>query len=215
VNLKDAVEIGAAVIASLGGGGAIVFGLSTFLGKLWADRALEREKHHYAEILQEAKTNLDKAVNRYQVELDTLALGHRLRTTEEFSRLGLLWKHVAILSAAFNSAATQGFEIVPADPTERKQYKEEQRRQFFEALAKAQNFFLQEKLFIPKGIADCAESTLREAIKESSFYQLWAIDRDAGVRNDYRIESGKALAAFNDGSKALEKLMREHIDGKR
>lgn len=215
MNLKDIVEVGAAIIASLGGGGAIVLGLSGFLGKLWADRALEREKHHYAGILQEAKSNLDKAANRYQVELDTLALAHKLRTTEEFSRLGSLWKHVAILSAAFNSAARQGFEIVPADPTERKQYKDELRQQFFEALAKAQNFFLEEKLFIPKAIADCAESTLREAIKESRFYQLWANDSDQGVRNDYRIESAKALTVFNDGAEALEKLMREHIDGKR
>jgi hypothetical protein len=34
----DVAKVGAAVIISLGGGGAIVFGLSGFLGKVWVDR---------------------------------------------------------------------------------------------------------------------------------------------------------------------------------
>jgi hypothetical protein len=37
-------EIAQAVLLSLGGGGAIVFGLSSFLGKVWAQKILQSEK---------------------------------------------------------------------------------------------------------------------------------------------------------------------------
>jgi hypothetical protein len=60
----DAFRVAAAIIASLGGGGAIVLGLSSYLGKVWADRALEKEKHKYAEILQTTRSDLDRATNR-------------------------------------------------------------------------------------------------------------------------------------------------------
>jgi hypothetical protein len=90
MNWTSAFQLASAIIASLGGGGALVFGLSSYLGRIWADRALEMERHKYAEMLQAAKGELDKATNRYQVELDSLGLVHKLRTTEEFSRLGQL-----------------------------------------------------------------------------------------------------------------------------
>ena len=190
MNWTIAFQLVTAIIVSLGGGAGIVFGLSNYLGKLWADRAIEKEKHKYAEILQTAKGELDKATNRYQVELDSLSLAHKLRMTEEFSRLGQLWKYMAILSSAFNYTASLGLRIVPADKDEREK-------------------------FIPKAIADCAETTLMEAIRECNFYSLFHEHHDPGVRREYRDNGPKCLEKFNDGMNNLEVLMREHIEGKR
>ena len=58
------------VIASLGGGGAIVFGLSGFLGKLWADRALEAQKQQYAQLNLSFTHQLELASKQVQAELD-------------------------------------------------------------------------------------------------------------------------------------------------
>ncbi len=55
VSLKDVFEVAAAVIVSLGGGGAIVFRLSGFLGKLWADRALQTQKEESERQLEEQR----------------------------------------------------------------------------------------------------------------------------------------------------------------
>ena len=146
MNWTFAFHLGTAIIASLGGGGAIVFGLSNYLGKLWADRALEQERHKYAEILQTAKSELDKATNRYQVELDSLRLVHTLRTTEEFSHLGQLWKHMAILQDAFKGTAGLGLMLVPDDADNRKKYLELLRCDYEKALGETRQFFLEEKL---------------------------------------------------------------------
>lgn len=219
MNWTFAFQLGTAIIASLGGGAAIVFGLSNFLGKFWADRALEREKHKYAEILQNAKSALDKAVNRYQVELDSLRLVHTLRTTEEFSHLGKLWQHMAILQNALEGTTQHnvGFCILPADNEMRKKYIEKCRSDYEEALWKARKFFWEEKLFIPRTIADCTESTLLPAIKEKNFYDLFYRDDDGGaeVRREYTQNLPKFKNDFNQGMEMLEKLMREHIEGKK
>jgi hypothetical protein len=205
----------AALIAALGGGAALVFGLSSSLGKVWADRALEKEKHKYADILQTAKSDLDRAANRYQVELDSLTLIHKLRTTEEFTRLGELWKRIAILQDAFTATAGLGLSIVPADNHEASRYKARLRQDYESALLDARNFFLQEKLFIPRHIADTAETTIGAAVKEKNFCDLFAKHHESGVRSQYLENLQTFVADFKTGMQNLEKEMREHIEGSR
>ena len=214
MSFGDALELGTAIVASLGGGGALVFSLSGYLGKIWADRALEREKHEYAELLLTAKSELDKASSRYQVELDALGLVHKLRTTEEFSHLGLLWKHMAILQYAFNASVGSGLRTVPADQEERQKYEAKLRSEYIDALYEARKFLLEEKLFVPKSIADLAEANLKEALKESTLFDLFATHYDPGVRRHYSEDGSKCLDKFNAGMESLESLMREHIDDK-
>jgi len=48
-----------ASIASIGVGGAIVFALSSWLGKVWANRILESERHRFGEELEKTKKELD------------------------------------------------------------------------------------------------------------------------------------------------------------
>lgn len=213
MNWTIAFQIGAAVLASLGGAGAIILGLSNHLGKLWADRALEKQKHSYAEILQNAKSELDRATSRYQVELDSLSLTHKLRTTEEFARLGNLWRYMAILQDAFTWTAGLKLMVVPADPDENKKFKAELRMGFEKSLMEARDFFLQEKLFIPKKIATRAEDTLGHAIKEKNLYDIFFKHHEATVRSQYEQDVAQRLKDFQNGMEKLEELMREHIEG--
>ena len=213
MDFKQVLEICAAVLTSLGGGGAVVFGFSGFLGKLWADRALETERNHYSQLLQETQANLDKAINRYQVGLDTLSLAHRLRITEEFSHLRELWKHMAILAADFETEAGLGVKFLPADPDEQKKILDGQRQSFFDSLFKAQSFFIEEKLFIPNTIAECAASVLRVAGLEANIYLAFANHPDPEVKRHYSLELPQRLIDYKSGMEQLEKLMRRHIDG--
>lgn len=215
MNWTFAFQLGTAIVTSLGGGAAIAFGLSNYLGKVWADRALERERHKYADILQSAKSELDKATNRYQVELDSLKLVHTLRTTEEFARLGKLWKHMAILQDTFKAASGLGLRVVPADENDRRRYLDLLRGEYEKALIEARQFFLEEKLFIPTRVADRAESTLGAAIKEKNFYEIFLKHPDPVSQSVYTNSLSGFVDDFEAGMADLEKLMREHIDGER
>ena len=48
-----------ATLISIGAGGAIVFALSSWLGKVWANRILESERHKFEEELEKTKRELD------------------------------------------------------------------------------------------------------------------------------------------------------------
>jgi hypothetical protein len=203
------------MIASLGGGGALVFGLSGYLGKRWVDRALEKEKNRYAEMLQNAQSELDKATNRYQVQLNTLEHIHQLRTKEEFSRLGQLWKNMAVLKDKFNLSCGTGLRVELADKALREQHRNMLRREYEMAASQAYQFFLEEKLFVPIHVAACAEMTLQNSLKEVHFHALFADDPDPATRLFYSKEVGGCLNGFDRGMEELEKLMRDHISGMR
>ncbi|MEO3864244.1 hypothetical protein [Rheinheimera fenheensis] len=76
----SAFEIAQAVLVSLGGGALIVFGLSSFLGKTWAQR-----------ILQSEKAELDKDIASYKKDLDSLAQAKSLNYQQKID----LYKLVA------------------------------------------------------------------------------------------------------------------------
>jgi len=64
MHFTDLAEIVASVLVSLGGGGAIVLGLSNWLGKIWADRLMEKEKVRYQKELENFKAQLNRENDR-------------------------------------------------------------------------------------------------------------------------------------------------------
>jgi ribosomal protein S21 len=92
---KDVLEISLTIIASLGGGGAIVFALSGYLGRVWADRTLARQQQEYAQLNITFKNQLDVATRRLQIELDAIGHLHKIRTQAEFEKMQELWKRIA------------------------------------------------------------------------------------------------------------------------
>jgi hypothetical protein len=64
MQLTELFEISAAVLASLGGGGVIVLAFSSWLGKVWAARLMEKEKAHYQKELEDFKAQLSREGER-------------------------------------------------------------------------------------------------------------------------------------------------------
>lgn len=74
MSLPDIVNIVAGVIFSLGGGGMIVFGLSSWLGKVWADRLMQSERAKHEATLKKLESQLQhesqSRLREIQNELD-------------------------------------------------------------------------------------------------------------------------------------------------
>lgn len=58
-----------AFLAALGGGGTIVFGLSSWLGKVWSDRLVEKLKAENARALERVKAEFIHEVESYKNKL--------------------------------------------------------------------------------------------------------------------------------------------------
>lgn len=72
INMEDIWNIAFAVITALGGGAAIVFALSSWLGKVWANRILESDKAKYQKEFAELKAELDKCLHAHNVAITRL-----------------------------------------------------------------------------------------------------------------------------------------------
>lgn len=66
------LNLAAAVIASLGSAGVMLFALSSWLGKLWATRIMEREKAELTKSIEETKAELQRSVEYEKAELARL-----------------------------------------------------------------------------------------------------------------------------------------------
>lgn len=86
MEIRDALEVGSVVLASLGGGALLVFSMSNWLGRVWADRLMQAERaKHDAELEQlraQLHTKTSNEIELVKRRLDVAATSH-LREVQE------------------------------------------------------------------------------------------------------------------------------------
>ncbi|QFU22728.1 hypothetical protein FM038_011555 [Shewanella eurypsychrophilus] len=96
----EAFEIAQAILLSLGGGGVIIFALSSFLGKMWAQRILQCEKSEHDKELSEFKSQLDTLVQKrslnyqHKIELYKVTTAPLVEFTSLITTSGLTKDHL-------------------------------------------------------------------------------------------------------------------------
>lgn len=230
IDLKEVSAIGAWVIGSVGSAGAIIVGLSNYLGKMWADRGLEKQRHEYSQLNIAFQNQLDIASRRLQIELDALGLVHKLRTEKEFNQMGALYQKMAILKNTFSLFAQLGLTLSPADAEALKKQNARVREHFDTELNDAVQFIAENGLFIPKHICDVAEAATKAAFREQFTYAIFreyvenplprSFDREdnqelVNTRQQYFDSRNECFAEFSEAMKQFDELCRQHIEGKR
>lgn len=80
MSASDAMEIAQAVLLAVGGGGLIVFALSSWLGKLWAERLMGRERLQHdrdmASLSAELRRQVDAQLAESRNELEIFREKH-------------------------------------------------------------------------------------------------------------------------------------------
>ena len=233
MNAYEAWKLAAALIASLGGGGAIVLGLSGYFGKIWADRGLERQKQEYAKLLERQKqeyaelsirlTNqLELASKRVQVELDRLGVLNKLRSESEFQELVELWKGIARLRFAFGRLPNEKYDLqASADAVPHHRVYLKFSAQFEKRLCEVVELWSEKALSIPQNILQMSGQVLNIAEDEWVFVQRYPDPFDGTA---LELSDQKALADFRERrskhwndfflkSEELLAAMRKHLQG--
>jgi hypothetical protein len=156
----DILKVALTVIGSLGGGGLIVFGLSGYLGKIWADRALAKQKQDYNQLNIAFTHQLDLATRRVQVELDAIGHLHKLRTESEFEKIRELWRCVASLQAAYYNLPRGGIVLSFVDDSLNKKHRVQASFDFSKRLSDTFEVWSRELLSIPEDIANKADELI-------------------------------------------------------
>jgi hypothetical protein len=103
--IRELFETAFAVLISLGGGGAIVVALSAWLGKIWAERLMERERLAHDKELEHLRTEL---LARHTAQLE------HFKAELEIAKTKLLAAHhdkVALYRHALELLAPMGVKI--------------------------------------------------------------------------------------------------------
>ena len=104
MDVSSTFHVALAVLASLGGGGLLVFGLSSWLGKVWANRILESDRRRYREEIERLRGELEKAVYAHRVQFET-----------EFSALSEIWAKLSAVRATMGEVRPTADIIDPAE----------------------------------------------------------------------------------------------------
>lgn len=216
----DVWKVAGAVIASLGGGGVIVLGLSGYLGRIWAERGLEKQKQEYAQLNIAFTHQLDLASKQVQIELDKVGHLHKLRIDSEFQKLGALWKSMARLRFAF-SGLPREHDDQASNKEARHQSNINASNRFFERWKEAFELWNEEALAIPKDIFGVATELLSIANDEVT---LVLEHKDPFDRSSTELSDDKRLSDFLEKRKQrnedflsksmkLLAMMRTYLDG--
>lgn len=81
-SVSDIFAVAGAAIASLGGAGLLVFAMSSWLGKLWARRIMERERSALTISIEQVKADLTRSIEREKAELAKFHEAHRSELQE-------------------------------------------------------------------------------------------------------------------------------------
>jgi hypothetical protein len=209
VTFLDVVKLAGTILFSLGGGGAIVLGLSRFLGRVWADRALEDHRQRYNELNLRLQHTLENASKRLQMELDTVGLVHRLRTREEFTRLAALWKKLAHLEFTLGAISGPREDLGPTYEAGWRKYRGKLIENFETAVHNTQDFFYEEMIFIPEPIAMKAELALSSPLRVLDY--LDSVQDSPLDSVELRKLVQRARDEFGLSLKDLEQLIRVYI----
>lgn len=96
-------EIAGAIILSVGGAGAVLLGLSSYVGKIWAQRILAQDRQKYETELEALKSRFEASNRELQGEIDKTIHIHRLHFETEFGALRSVWEKMAKMRRMMSS----------------------------------------------------------------------------------------------------------------
>jgi hypothetical protein len=98
MSFQDFLKLVGAILAAIGGGGALVLALSSWLGKIWAERILNQDRHRYNVEIEKVKSDyrhlVDSTLERLKDELGRGQFVHHLQFETEFKIYLDLWDKV-------------------------------------------------------------------------------------------------------------------------
>ncbi len=70
--MKEILQLAAAILASIGSAGAIFLGLSSWLGKIWANRILESDRAKYQKEIEELKNKYQLRIKEFEIKTNMI-----------------------------------------------------------------------------------------------------------------------------------------------
>lgn len=121
MDFATVLAISASILVSIGGGAALVFALSSWLGKIWASRIMASDQATHAQSLERLRSKLETErtahFEHYKRQLDVTVATHLRETQDKLAIYRAATDIVATLLSDFDRVAIDG--SAPPDARER------------------------------------------------------------------------------------------------
>ena len=165
MTISDVWRVALAVLTSLGGGAVIVLALSSWLGKVWANRILEGERAKYAAEMERLRSSLERTNRLLQGEIEKTIFVSKTHFETEFRALEQIWRYISTVRARMAPLRPQ-FDIVDVRQTQ-----EERLQERFEPFVTAVKELIaatdEQSPFYPKEIYGPLENLINIAVRGS------------------------------------------------
>lgn len=186
-----------AVVLSFGGSTAVLLALSTWLGKVWAGRFLEADRAKYTQMIDKAKSDLDRVTRKIQAGLDHAVFVSRAQFEVELQALRNIWRAASIVRSTLTEVRPSG-SLVHLDetPEQRLQRFLDRRVRFLKAHAELVAAIDHNSAFYPIDIYEALDALRTRTAGEKSelltrrpFESDWYDRGDAAIQDVFvRVE---------------------------
>jgi hypothetical protein len=186
MNWDEALRVVGAGIFSVASAGAIILALSTWLGKVWAERILRQESHKLQQQLQEAQHRYDLSIKLTEKQLDLAKEAHSSVRADKVQIYRGTIDLIAALLAKFDAQSMN--RLPPDQAVQHFDHFNEQRMRLYGYMA----------MFAPQAVLDAQDDMMGLLLKIAHGHQAyeWALVREKAlalineVRKDVGIDQG-------------------------
>lgn len=217
--MKGIFEVVSTVILSVGGAGAIIFALSNWLGKVWANRILENEKAEHNKEIEDYKSRLELELQKYNYLNDKATHISKKQYEKEFEFYMEIWESLTQLTQkTFN--LFRFFERVPKDEEKNKEFKLEKYEEYRISYNNFVNLYKKYLPFYDKNISEKFIEFRDLCIEQGATYgtyiseplvdnnEDWTFDMSKEERKKARQEIPKKIQDLEDG---IAVVIREYL----
>jgi len=205
MTLTDILRIVASATLSIGSGGAIVWALSSWLGRVWATRILEQDRAKYAREIEHLRAQYGRETEQLKTQLEKTVFVSRVHFETEFKALAEIWRNIADVRASISELRPIGPRMAQPDADEEAEFNKRfalySKR--FDELLKSVHY---NSPFYSKDIHDQLVSLMKIANAE---YVDLSVD---GPRDQaWRKRGLQNRQEFMDGAEKVSDLIRERL----
>lgn len=211
------------VIGSIGGGAVIVIGLSSWLGKIWAERILAKDKKKYETEIETVKAKFVEELENIKVKNKKTLFVTKLQYEKEFSILQELWTKL-FLCVQSSIGLYKRLEDIPVDHSKKLEFNKDK---FYEYSRKYNEYVITTNKFEPfynnefdihfeRIRADCSRigSIFKTYELDVHLSQTYEFARDTTKSKEEGVLVYNTLPSnITTNTERLRNLIREYLKG--
>lgn len=174
--MKDIIEIISLIIVSVGGTGTIILGISSFIGKIWANKFAEKHRVKFEKDIENYKSEINTKLNKLDKIQEKALYISKVNYDNEYKIYMEIWPKLIKCSNDVFRLYPRGIEDVPIDEKELEMYKKKKYKNFCDSYNKFIDCIDKYAPFYQEEYYDCLNKIKEHCFRIADTYKMYEFD---------------------------------------